>query len=175
MRSTSSTIASATLAYKQILADFAPRDLLNEPIVPQDYGFALADINGDGLVDLVRNHANRSGGALHPNQGGGQLLVNTGTTWKDRNGLTTWQVSAGLTPIPRTPDPVNIDDGSAFVDLNGDGITDLVAAWPTTHAWLNSFEPPVIWRFPHHLAQPSDVSYRGITTAAGRSGSRLTR
>src|SRR5262245_58204585 len=103
--------ATGTSLYRQVLADFAPHDVLGEPYFSQDYGFAVADINGDGLVDLIRNHLNRGSGSAHPNQGGGELLINTGTTWKDLYGVTTWQISAGTNPIPRTPDPKNVDDG----------------------------------------------------------------
>jgi hypothetical protein len=70
--------------------------------VPDDFGFALADINGDGLVDLIRNHFNRTTGVF-ANMGGGEVLFNTGTGWG--NGQTAWQIPAGPNAVPGVVPP----------------------------------------------------------------------
>jgi RHS repeat-associated protein len=160
--------------YAQALTALAPRPLVGENVMLPDFGFALVDVNADGLVDLVRNHAQRGAGELHPGPGGGQLLVNTGTTWKDLFGVDTWQVSPGESPVPRTPDYIYVNDGSAFVDLDGDGLSDLITESPETHAWVNTFQSPVINQFPNQLAFRTIVSYVSLTSAAARSGASPT-
>jgi RHS repeat-associated protein len=135
----------------------------------QEYAFNMADMNGDGLADLILNHSN-----------GGQLLVNTGATWKDVNNATTRQTAAGpdgripFVPSDETGFGANTitPPGSVFIDLDGDGLTDLVKAVPgpgdtaLSEVYLNRFTPPVIWGFPNGLAQQTVVSYVPITTEA---------
>jgi hypothetical protein len=103
--------------------------------------FALADLNGDGLVDVVA-------GELW----GGVPLINTGSTWNDGGGFfqgqsgycpTTASGSASWTvpslstgfldddhglnqPIPEDLSTYPLD---AFVDVNGDGIADRVQSF----------------------------------------------
>jgi RHS repeat-associated protein len=156
---------ASALAYRSVFAQYAPTAIGGELVFADDYGFALLDVNGDGLADLVRNHRNRDAGSSSPNQGGGQLLINTGTTWKDISGITGWQIPAGALAVPRTPDPVAVNDGSAFVDLDGDGLADLITESPTTHAWLNTYAPPIITGFPNQLALATQVNYVVVTTA----------
>jgi RHS repeat-associated protein len=160
--------------YRQVLANLAPHQLVGENFFDADFGFALVDINADGLVDLVRNHAPRGPAELHPGPGGGQLLVNTGSTWVDLHGVTTWQVLPGPNPVPRTPDNVYVKDGSAFVDLNGDGVSDLITEFPSTHAWVNTFQPPIIVSFPNQLALATTVNYVSLTSAEATAGAAPT-
>ena len=76
--------------------------------------------------------------------------------------------------MPTESDP---SIGAAFVDLDGNGVTDLVQSTYTLapsqglieHAWLNKFRPPVIWKFPNALARKSEISYAVITMAAAQS------
>ena len=56
----------------------------------EDFGFTLADLNGDGLADLVRNHEN-AGPDADTGLGGIEILYNTGTTWLDPDGITAWR------------------------------------------------------------------------------------
>ena len=131
----------------------------NPSIGGREYAWSLIDLNADGLVDLVRNH--------HSDSDQGQVYINTGTAWVDLHGSTTWTQSAGTNPVPAMPIGTFQSDDLithqvSFVDLNGDGVTDLVAGG---RAWLNTFRPPVINRFPNGLANQTDVSYEVITTA----------
>ena len=136
---------------------------------PEDYGFALADINGDGLVDLVRNHVNRTGG-IQDNQGGGEVLLNNGQTWISVAGTNGWQIGAGQGKIPAVvPSEATVNAGSAFVDLDGDGITDIIQEEFDSiapGAWLSTYQRPLIMSFPNGLAQPTTVSYVSTTSAS---------
>jgi RHS repeat-associated protein len=135
--------------------------------VEEDFRFALVDIDGDGLVDLVRNHFNRTTG---PNAGlgGGEVRFNTGTGWGDGS---PWRFWAGPNAVPGevpmdlpTPHPSStVDHGSAFVDLDGDGIVDFIQEEEPRGAWINTTKRPEIVGFPNALAAPSQVVYSAIT------------
>jgi RHS repeat-associated protein len=170
--------------YRAALTAFAPvpRPESDGVFLPDDYGFALVDVNGDGLVDLVRNHADRVQGDF-AHQGGGELLVNTGTGWTDPFGATDWEISAGPLPVPVVPQQPDINgggisNGAAFVDLDGDGITDLVQEAKSdslpSRAWINTFKPPVITGFPVALAKKTTATYVTITTGDAQSGALWT-
>jgi RHS repeat-associated protein len=134
-------------------------------------GGALVDLNSDGLADWVHTADASSRGWTW----GGRPFINTGTTWQDLSGpANDTSNSAGDRPVPVVP----LNDrryGLAYVDLNGDGVTDAVQAWhsPTNeyffHAWLNTFRPPVIIGFPDGVAAASTVGYEIISTAAAKA------
>jgi RHS repeat-associated protein len=150
------------------LSAFGPDPLV--PVFPasqlSNALFTLADFNGDGLSDLVLGHPD-----------GGQVLINTGTTWQDVNGFTSRQASAGARGIPVVPteNPMFAGVGATFLDLDGDGLPDLVQAQGNlpggrvTGAWLNKFRPPVITGFANGLANQTQVSYSVITTADAKA------
>ncbi|HXU06389.1 MAG TPA: FG-GAP-like repeat-containing protein, partial [Polyangia bacterium] len=139
----------------------------------EDFAYALADINGDGLPDLIRNHHNCTtgtecqGGAV--NVGGGQILYNTGSTWG--SGSDAWHRSAGTTPLPGVaPSALPQAVVSAFADLNGDGLVDFIQEESCSGskvgrgAWMNGATPPVITSFPDgRAAQNFAVSYVRLT------------
>ena len=165
--------------YSNVLAAFSPplsQDPLVDGGVPQDFGYALVDIDGDGMVDLVRNHWQRPLGSIEPVPplGGGEVLLNNGRTWRSEMGNTKWQVDAsGAGRIPfEIPSEASAGAGSAFLDLDGDGMTDLVQeevgdSGLQPGVWFNPNVRPIITTFPNGLAQPSTVTYVSITSAAG--------
>jgi RHS repeat-associated protein len=135
---------------------------------------AVTDLNGDGLADIVISHpSNTNDDRDNP----GQLLVNTGSAWKDLNGATNWQrdVAPSPPPVPEvpTPDPdVALGSTRAFVDLNGDGVLDLIqSTGGTTRAWINTFKKPIIRYFPDGLAAKKLVSYVSITEQSAHTQS----
>jgi len=123
------------------------------------YVFAMADFNADGLADFVLNHpANGSQEAW------GQLLINTGSDFVDVTGATdrldTPPAIGNRVPVvPSTLFGAD-KDGLAFIDLNGDGVTDAVQAGQHgIKSWINTYKPPVIRFFPAGLAKKTRVNY----------------
>ncbi|HXU04639.1 MAG TPA: FG-GAP-like repeat-containing protein, partial [Polyangia bacterium] len=168
---------SAT-TYMATVEQFTPKELPDEGIfLPGDYGWSLIDANGDGLADLLRNHAERFDGP-HEHKGGGQTLINTGTNWVDLGGATEWQVPVFGIPVPVVPDPQILQNESTFVDVNGDGLVDLVQAaigGNPAKTYLNTFTPPVITGFPKALSTlGTTVSYVPITTEGAQAGAAPT-
>ena len=142
---------------------------------PFDGVAQMADLNADGLADVVVAHLNGTGVDW------GQLMTNTGSQWRDIDGFTS--ASDCETHFTYGGDPTNLHrhlvphPAAIFVDLDGDGVTDRIsekAACTTSNgtttrtgddAWLNNFKPPVITGFPNGRAQNTTVSYSVISTA----------
>jgi RHS repeat-associated protein len=120
--------------------------------------FGMDDLNGDGLADLIR---------VIPGQVG-RVYANNGDTWKDITGATTPSLtpdSHDLPFVPATGTFGDVQPGIQFVDLDGDGIRDLVqAAGGVHHAWINTFKPPMITGFPNGLARKTTVNYYTISS-----------
>jgi RHS repeat-associated protein len=169
-------------AYWNVLKAFSPPfDPSGPPLgtMLQDYGYSVVDLNGDGLADLVRNHWQRPAGSISPMPTGGtEVLLNTGTTWLAVDGLLGWTMGltaggAGVIPFG-SPGDATAAAGSAFVDLDGDGLLDLVQEESgdsnlTAGVWLNTSQRPAITGFPNGLANPTTVTYVSTTSAAGAS------
>ncbi|HXU01822.1 MAG TPA: FG-GAP-like repeat-containing protein, partial [Polyangia bacterium] len=163
------------------LNDFQPHR--GETSIPasgyEDFIFSMADLNADGLADVILNH-------VHPNipEGRGELLLSNGAGYDALEGGTQWFPGTGLVDLRLTPRVPTEDEnyknkGRAWVDLNGDGVTDLIEASDDTgqfvsHAWLNRFRPPVIKKFPNGFAQPSEVTYEVITTIEAQTDGTYT-
>ena len=135
--------------------------------------FNVADVNGDGLVDAIVVNPLGAPGPW------GQLLVNEGpgNGWVDPTGNPGIAQGPNAFSLPYVPYPSDLTSGDAWVDLDGDGLNDIVhstdggSSGPSaavTTAWLNTFHRPIIDRFPAGLAAPTAVSYVTITTSAGR-------
>ncbi|HXU02043.1 MAG TPA: FG-GAP-like repeat-containing protein, partial [Polyangia bacterium] len=123
-------------------------------------GFLLVDINADGLADQIQS-INIQG----PQGLNGKVWINTGTSWVDPGWL-----EAGQTNKELDMSPVSINNGGVFLDVDGDGVTDLVQSKDIVggpqirHAWLNKFRPPIITKFPNGLAaRKTEVTYAVIT------------
>ena len=98
-----------------------------------DIGSRLIDLNGDGEIDLLHGYDNDPRKAWL-NSGGG--------TWNETPefappaNITKWENNA---PQSASVTGNRVDQGMHFVDLNGDGLTDLVRAKSgDLNAWLNT-------------------------------------
>ena len=158
---------TGTDSYATSLDKYRPLIPVLDPLTSNE-AFSMADINGDGLADIILNHCNLSNCTDRFDDG--QLLVNTGSEWVDVNGATGRVTTGQPNKVPLVPTDFLNDGrlGAAFVDVDGDGITDLVqasSALGTRNTWLNKFQPPTIKSFPNGLARKTDVTYAVITTA----------
>ena len=99
----------------------------------RDQGVQLADINGDGKVDLLQ--ATKEG----PDKKSAYL--NNGSGWKDASSQ--WVSPVFFLKFELGPPPLAYDYGARLVDVNGDGLVDILQAHSldggdTKSAWLNN-------------------------------------
>lgn len=104
----------------------------------KDNGVRFADINGDGLLDMLQS-ANNNGSIK-------KVFVNNESGWTD--------VTAGWT-IPVYFVVGDVELGTEFADVNGDGKTDIIYAYNGTRTvYMNTgsgWSPNGIWTFPVDL------------------------
>ncbi|WP_406656532.1 FG-GAP-like repeat-containing protein [Methanolobus sp. ZRKC2] len=89
-----------------------------------DAGTRLADVNGDGLVDIIRGYD-----AYNDKYG---TWLNTGSGWSSSS---TWNP-----PVPFSGNGVDV--GTRLADLNGDGLVDIIRGYDAYNdkygTWLNT-------------------------------------
>lgn len=88
-------------------------DIINDN--SYDLGTRLADVNGDGFIDIVRSHSDTNSGNVN------EIYLNNGV---DRfNLISNWQL-----PNYFIDDPSNVDTGARLIDVNSDNLVDFVIA-----------------------------------------------
>ncbi|HXU02668.1 MAG TPA: FG-GAP-like repeat-containing protein, partial [Polyangia bacterium] len=128
-------------------------------------GFLMTDVNADGLADQIQSVNTGAPTGLK-----GKVWINNGTSWVDPGWLENGQTDHEL-----DVSPVEINEGAVFLDVDGDGVIDLVQSKDIVggpqvrHAYLNKFRPPVINKFPNGLAaRKTEVAYAVITMASAQ-------
>ncbi len=113
-------------------------------------GVLFVDVNGDGLVDMVRNNTTSV-----------DAWINTGSGWLQDNNYAPPQ------PIVAADGK---DKGSRFVDINGDGLLDQIYRSGTAQgAWINQSRPPMLKKITTgqrdggHYAATTELFYRPLT------------
>lgn len=100
----------------------------------EDTGVRFADVNGDGLPDLVRGNERRS-----PYN---KIWINNGTGWKEDINWKLPECSSSDSTGCFVSSPRGNDTGVRLVDLNNDGLVDLIRGNqltnPHTKAWINN-------------------------------------
>jgi hypothetical protein len=100
-----------------------------------DIGARVADVNGDGLPDILQGYTNSDRTVVNQ-----QAWINTGQGWTLDN---TWAPPTSFTDISLVGSPGDV--GARLVDVNGDGLPDIVEAYnnidntrQVQQAWLNN-------------------------------------
>jgi len=96
-----------------------------------DPGIRFVDLNRDGLPDMIQGEVGISYSGLPPGSAY-RAWINTGSSWT--------LVSQWAPPIEfsdfNSGQP--LDPGSRLVDINGDGLVDIVDPGPSGKVWLNT-------------------------------------
>ncbi|HET9410040.1 MAG TPA: FG-GAP-like repeat-containing protein [Candidatus Sulfotelmatobacter sp.] len=110
-----------------------------------DNGVRIADVNGDGLLDIVQGYTDASSTAHYA------AYINNGNGWTSDS---TWNP-----PVPFMTNG-GWDNGARFADINGDGLPDIIQGYNdvaggthysayinTGHGWVldSSWDPPTIF------------------------------
>jgi len=132
----------------------------NAAVGTPDAGVRFIDLNGDGLVDMVQYVQNRLGALTQTG-----AWLNTGNGWKS--------APQYIPPVPIMNNAAGTPDtGVRFIDLNGDGLVDMVqyvqygastAGNIQKGAWLNTGNG---WESAPQYVPPKPI----VSTAADANG-----
>jgi RHS repeat-associated protein len=113
----------------------------------EDLGVRLADLNGDGLPDLIRARESSKS----------RVYFNNGKNGWDPAPEGSWQLPPQVLFI-KDRDGHNVDAGARLIDINGDGLADIVRAFNdgevVREVYLNNgagWNEPGAWSFPFPL------------------------
>ncbi|MCX6757958.1 MAG: FG-GAP-like repeat-containing protein [Candidatus Nomurabacteria bacterium] len=119
--------------YDTHLSNVFPIPFLN-PNNSQPYGMRVADINGDGLLDVLCSNYNLPSSGCYNNTS--KIFLNTGDGWQDVSSTWTFPIKHdsainGGTELERFADSSygsnsSYSTGLQLMDINGDGLNDLI-------------------------------------------------
>lgn len=134
---TGSSSSPTTSVWLNTGSSFATSTGWSSPVMLQD-GTILADLNNDGLIDILYSASSTGVGWVHG------AYLNTGNK--------SWVATSDFDP-PKVFKVNGIDQGIREADVNGDGYSDIVegkyntsstylntgSAWQSTSAWVSSY------------------------------------
>jgi RHS repeat-associated protein len=95
-----------------------------------DHGVRFVDLNGDGLVDIVERRENLVDGTTYQVS---NVYLNNGNGWTQQPANSPWQIPAAIVcweyDQPWQDIGQVFDKGVRFVDLNGDGLVDILQSY----------------------------------------------
>jgi RHS repeat-associated protein len=144
-------------AYKPPAVFF--NDLGNE-----DQGIRAADVNGDGLTDLVQGRCDDPGSSVL------NAWINNGNGW---TASSTWAPPIGFSTYNCAPADTSSTYSAQFAEVNGDGLIDLIRAYPnggggfTTSVYLNTGAG---WQLDNSYVSPSSLRNGGIVADLNNDG-----
>ncbi|MBI2129778.1 VCBS repeat-containing protein [Candidatus Woesearchaeota archaeon] len=110
----------------------------------KDRGVRIADVNGDGLPDLIKGDGSTR-----------ITWVNTGKGWLQDD---SWLIPSGISFTNNGE-----DTGTILVDINGDSLPDIVKSDGSTRTvWINTGKG---WAQDNSWTIPSDITLKGIGSA----------
>ena len=128
----------------------------NKPGLASDNGLRFVDLNGDGLLDILGagywDYGDQDKGAWI--NAGGTIDPMTNTTWHNEP---KYNPPAYIVYYKGSSDTYNGDNGFRIVDVNGDGLPDIVQAvrWDkkdhSNNVWLNKAK-----KYPDYLVSITD-------------------
>jgi YD repeat-containing protein len=137
------TLPAVNFDYQTATTSWTYNSSLSVPIpftMSTDIGSRMADINGDGLLDILC-HNESTNGDTHCPKSDPKIYLNNGSGgWTDVS--STWLFPTDPSASPDKVAFVNssyLDTGLRTIDLNGDGLTDLVKRNnPTSYVFMNT-------------------------------------
>jgi RHS repeat-associated protein len=140
-----------------------------------DSGVRFSDFNGDGLVDILCHTASTSGGSCDLNNP--LAYLNTGTGWTDVS--TAWIFPPKAWDASKKEiflDSTYKDDGLRIMDINGDGMDDLVRGGCSSgclYTYLNNESrlSNLLTEIVHPQGGDTDITYKA--TPLFKNGSTL--
>jgi RHS repeat-associated protein len=121
------------------------------------YGYELADINGDGLVDLIYSSTEDAGNPGTANT----TLLNTGNGWQQRDN---WALPGNQRIYDTTSDRNAGNRRSRLQDIDGDGFPDLITGLigQTPKVWINQCQPEVLTGIVDGMGTDLSVAYKRL-------------
>jgi|CXWK01.1.fsa_nt_gi RHS repeat-associated protein len=132
----------------------------------KDLGYRIADVNGDGLTDIIK--------FLHENGGNDDKrgYINTGIKWTDVS--TDWNM-----PLPFMEMAPWSDTGNRLIDYNGDGMVDVIGRDQfnvDTIAYKNqSKKVDLLTQITYPMGGSTSVEYKAIQQFRDNSGNLLNQ
>ncbi len=128
------------------------------------YGYETADINGDGLVDMLYSDSATDN----------TTYQNTGTGWRKRDG---WGLPGTYRIYTTTGERENGKRNTRLQDLNGDGFPDLITdlLGTTPRVWTNRCRSEVLTSVVDGFGTELTISYRRLNdlSTVGKFGTRV--